>query len=95
MPSPARASRSAARLHRSILLVGLGWLLLASARGPVVQVLAADAATGPHIDVLTATGVVDNVMATYIEQGVAGATDGGKGAVPSGNQRNLAKPSVE
>jgi membrane-bound serine protease (ClpP class) len=81
MPSPARASRSAARLHRSILLAGLAWLLLASARAPIVPVLAAEASTGPHIDVLTATGIVDNVMATYIQQGVQAATDGGASAV--------------
>lgn len=81
MPSSERASRSAARLHRSILLAGLAWLLLASARAPVLPVLAADATTEPHIVVLTATGIVDNVMATYIEQGVAGAADGGASAV--------------
>ena len=81
MPPSARASRSAARLHRSILLAGLAWLLLVAVRQPTTEVLAADAATGPHIDVLTATGVVDNVMATYIEQGVARAADGGARAV--------------
>ncbi len=71
MPPSARASRSAARLHRSILLAGLAWLLLAAVPIPALPVLAADATTDPHIDVLTATGTVDNVMATYIEQGVA------------------------
>ncbi|HSL75813.1 MAG TPA: nodulation protein NfeD [Candidatus Limnocylindrales bacterium] len=79
MPPTTRASRSAARLHRSILLAGLAWLLLAAVRQPVADTLAADA--GPHIDVLTATGVVDNVMATYIEQGVARAAEGDATAV--------------
>jgi membrane-bound serine protease (ClpP class) len=55
--------------------------VLAGARQPAVEVLAADTTTAPHIDVLTATGVVDNVMATYIEQGVARAADGGANAV--------------
>ena len=81
MPPTARASRSAARLHRSILLAGLAWLLLAAVPIPALPVLAADATTDPHIDVLTATGTVDNVMATYIEQAVAAAEDGGAKAV--------------
>jgi membrane-bound serine protease (ClpP class) len=81
MPPTSRASRSAARLHRSILLAGLAWLVLAAIRLPDVPVLAADTATGPHIDVLTATGVVDNVMATYIEQGVVHGADSGAEAV--------------
>jgi membrane-bound serine protease (ClpP class) len=81
MPRSSRASRSATRLHRSIILAGLAWLLLAAGRQPAFEVLAADTAAGPHIDVLTATGVVDNVMATYIEQGVARAADGDARAV--------------
>src|SRR6188508_35259 len=81
MPPTARASRSAARLHRSILLAGLAWLLLANAGAPVLSVLAADATADPHIDVLTATGTVDNVMATYIEEGVKAAAAGGASAV--------------
>jgi membrane-bound serine protease (ClpP class) len=80
MRPPARASRSAARLSRSILLAGMAWLLLAAVRQPVAPVLGADEAA-PHIDVMTATGVVDNVMATYVEQGVAQAFDGGASAV--------------
>src|SRR6186997_340216 len=78
MPPTSRASRSAARLHRSILLAGLAWLILAALHQPVAPVLATETTTaGSHIDVLTATGTVDNVMATYIEQGVAhGATSG-------------------
>ena len=81
MPPSARASRSAARLHRSILLAGLAWLLLAAVPIPALPVLAADSTSDPHIDVLTATGTVDNVMATYIEQAVAAAEDGGAKAV--------------
>ena len=81
MSPTSRASRSAARLHRSILLAGLVWLVLAAARLPDVPVLAAESTTQPHIDVLTATGVVDNVMATYIEQGVAQGASGEAEAV--------------
>src|SRR6187401_2142617 len=94
MPPTARASRSAARLHRSILLAGLAWLLLANTGAPVLSVLAADAtadphidvlaaiaSADPHIDVLTATVTVDNVMATYIEEGVKAAAAGGASAV--------------
>ena len=81
MSPTSRASRSAARLHRSILLAGLAWLVLAAARLPDVPVLAAESTTQPHIDVLTATGVVDNVMATYIEQGVAQGASGEAEAV--------------
>src|SRR3954471_13914701 len=77
----ARASRSAARLHRSILLAGLAWLLLALANAAALPALAAESTSDPHIDVLTATGTVDNVMATYIEQGVRAAADGGATAV--------------
>ena len=80
MRPSARASRSAARLSRSILLAGMAWLLLAAVRQPVDVVRGADE-TAAHIDVLTATGVVDNVMATYVEQGVAQALDGGASAV--------------
>ena len=80
MRPSARASRSAARLSRSILLAGMAWLVLAAVREPVVIVRGADE-TATHIDVLTATGVVDNVMATYVEQGVAQASDGGASAV--------------
>ncbi|MFL5710960.1 MAG: NfeD family protein [Chloroflexota bacterium] len=77
----ARASRSAARLHRSILLAGLAWLLLALANAAALPALAAESTSDPHLDVLTATGTVDNVMATYIEQGVRAAADGGATAV--------------
>src|SRR3954469_10240638 len=77
----ARASRSAARLHRSILLAGLAWLLLALANAAVLPALAAESTSDPHIDVLTATGTVDNVMATYVEQGVSAAAEGGATAV--------------
>jgi membrane-bound serine protease (ClpP class) len=82
MPPSALAVRSADRLRRSILLAGLAWLLVGALHEPWLDVLAADeATTTPHIDVLTATGVVDNVMATYIEHGVAQAFDDGSAAV--------------
>src|SRR3954454_572601 len=77
----ARASRSAARLHRSILLAGLAWLLLALANAAVLPALAAESTSDHHIDVLTATRAGDPVMATYIEQGVRAAADGGATAV--------------
>jgi membrane-bound serine protease (ClpP class) len=80
MRPTARASRSAVRLSRSIILAGMAWLLLAAVHQPVATVLGADEPS-PHIDVLTATGVVDNVMATYVEQGVAQAFNGGASAV--------------
>jgi membrane-bound serine protease (ClpP class) len=79
MPSP-RAARSAVRLRRSILLAGLAWLLVAAVDHPASRAVAADAATSPHVDVLTATGVVDNVLATYIEEGLERATRDGSSA---------------
>ena len=81
MPPTSRASRSAARLHRSILLAGLAWLALAAIHQPTPSILAAETTSQPHIDVLTVTGTVDNVMATYIEQGVAHGANGGAAAV--------------
>jgi membrane-bound serine protease (ClpP class) len=82
MAPSALAVRSADRLRRSILLAGLAWLLVGALHGPPGDVLAADSATPtPHIDVLTATGVVDNVMATYVESGLAQAFDDGAAAV--------------
>jgi membrane-bound serine protease (ClpP class) len=83
MSPSARAARSAVRLRRSILLAGLAWLLLGAlgALDRPDRVLAADPNPSPHIDVLTATGVVDNVLATYIEEGIARASLDGSAAV--------------
>jgi membrane-bound serine protease (ClpP class) len=81
MSPSARAARSAVRLRRSIILAGLAWLLLGALDRPIEPVLAADPTVPPHVDVLTATGVVDNVMATYIEQGIERADLDGSSAV--------------
>ncbi|HEX2469782.1 MAG TPA: nodulation protein NfeD [Candidatus Limnocylindrales bacterium] len=81
MPPSTRAARSAVRLRRSILLAGLAWLLVAALDHPAGRAVAADPATPPHVDVLTATGVVDNVLATYIEEGLERATRDGSSAV--------------
>jgi membrane-bound serine protease (ClpP class) len=81
MPPSARAARSAVRLRRSILLAGLAWLLLGALDRSADRVLAADPTVPPHIDVLTATGVVDNVLATYVEEGIERASLDGSSAV--------------
>src|SRR4026209_2540278 len=82
MPPTSRASRSAARLHRSILLAGLAWLILAALHQPVAPALATETTTpGPPIAVLTATGPVDHGTATYTEQGVAHGAPSGAAAV--------------
>jgi len=78
---PSTASRFAARLRRSILLAGLAWLLVGAFHHAGADVLAADPTTPPHADVLTATGIVDSVMATYIEQGIQHASIDGSSAV--------------
>jgi membrane-bound serine protease (ClpP class) len=69
MQPSRRARRSAAHLSRFFVLAGLAWLLVAALRGPASPIRAADATGGP-IYVMTATGVVDNVMAGYFEEGV-------------------------
>jgi membrane-bound serine protease (ClpP class) len=56
-------------------------LLVAALDHPAGRAVAADPATPPHVDVLTATGVVDNVLATYIEQGIERASIDGSSAV--------------
>ncbi len=74
IPSP-RVIRAAEHLRRLFVAAGLAWLVVAAARGPVDTIRAADGSA--PIYVLTTTGVVDNVMAGYIEEGVArAATDG-------------------
>src|SRR5688572_2484443 len=81
MSPSARAARSASRLRRSILLAGLAWLLVGALDRPADRVLAADPTVPPHVDVLTASGVVDNVLATYIEEGIERAALDGSSAV--------------
>ncbi len=75
----ARAARSAGRLRRSILLAGMAWLLATALDEPPAVVQAAD--PGRPVYVLTATGIVDNVMAGYIEEGVRRAEADGAPAV--------------
>jgi membrane-bound serine protease (ClpP class) len=60
------------RTRRLLLAaLGLGWLLLA----PTIH------GAGKTVDVLTATGIVDNVMAGYIGDGIASAERNGDAAV--------------
>jgi membrane-bound serine protease (ClpP class) len=47
----------------------------------VVGVAGLARASSPHIVVLSATGIVDNVMAGYLEDGIANAADDGAAAV--------------
>jgi membrane-bound serine protease (ClpP class) len=77
-PSP-RVSRSAGHLSRLVTIAGLAWWLATALAGPAVQVVAAADATdtGTPIYVATATGVVDNVMAGYIEESVKKAVADG------------------
>jgi len=67
------AMRPARRLPVRLLLAatGLGWLLLA----PTIH------GAGKTVEVLTATGIVDNVMAGYIGDGIASAERDGDAAV--------------
>jgi membrane-bound serine protease (ClpP class) len=76
---PARVVRATEHLRRLFVAAGLAWLVVAAARGPVDAIRAADG-TAP-IYVLTTTGVVDNVMAGYIEEGVARAAADGSPAI--------------
>ena len=65
--------QSASRHRLSLALVSLGVLLLALA--------GASRAAGPEVVVLPTTGVVDNVMAGYLGDGIARAADEGAAAV--------------
>ena len=78
-PSP-RVLRMVERLSRLFVAAGLAWLLVGALRGPTDVVLAVDE-TGPPIYTLTATGVVDSVMAGYIEEGVRRAAADGSPAI--------------
>jgi membrane-bound serine protease (ClpP class) len=82
-PSP-RALRSAERLSRLLAVAGLAWWLSSALNGNVVTVARAaeePTAGGPPIYVATATGVVDNVMAGYIEESVKRAARDGSPAL--------------
>ena len=76
---PARVVRATEHLRRLFVAAGLAWLVVAGARGPVDAIRAADGSA--PIYVLTTTGVVDNVMAGYIEEGVARAAADGSPAI--------------
>jgi membrane-bound serine protease (ClpP class) len=82
-PSP-RALRSAQRLSRLLAVAGLAWWLTGALNGnmtPVVRAAEETVAGGPPIYVATATGVVDNVMAGYIEEAVKRAARDGSPAL--------------
>jgi membrane-bound serine protease (ClpP class) len=71
-PSP-RVIRSAEHLSRLLAVAGLAWWLAGALNGNLTPVVrAAGETTGgePPIYVATATGVVDNVLAGYIEESV-------------------------
>jgi membrane-bound serine protease (ClpP class) len=76
----ARVVRSAEHLSRLFIAAGLAWLLLGALRGPADAIRAAEG-DGPPVYVLTATGVVDSVMAGYLEEGVGRAASAGSPAV--------------
>ncbi len=63
--------RSASSPRMALFLALLGWVVLASAAR----------AADRHVVVLPATGVVDNVLAGYLEEGIAGAHRSGAAAV--------------
>jgi membrane-bound serine protease (ClpP class) len=72
--------RSAEHLSRLLVVAGLAWWLSSALNGNVAPVVrAAGETTGsePPIYVATATGVVDNVMAGYIEESIKRAAGDG------------------
>jgi membrane-bound serine protease (ClpP class) len=81
MNGPSRVVRFAAGLSRFTIAAGLAWLMMAALGGLPRSATAAETAAPPAGDptapvyVLTATGVVDNVMAGYIEESVKRATE--------------------
>jgi membrane-bound serine protease (ClpP class) len=68
------------RVHRAIVLAGFAWLLATALDAPRTDAQAADPAPAPIV-VLTATGVVDNVMAGYVDEGIRRAAADGAAAV--------------
>jgi membrane-bound serine protease (ClpP class) len=75
--------RYAPRLGRLLVAAGLAWLLAGAPGGLTPSLAAADPSPAPlpagdptaPVYVVTATGVVDNVMAGYIEESVRRAAD--------------------
>ena len=88
MDRPTRVTRSAARLSRLLLGIGAAMLLAAVVEvGHAGSAAAADPSPAPAgepgapVYVLTATGVVDNVMAGYIEEAVKQAASAASPAI--------------
>jgi membrane-bound serine protease (ClpP class) len=82
MNPSARVVRTAEHLSRLVTVAGLAWSLSTALGAPAVEVVAAASpqASAP-IYVATATGVVDNVMASYIEESVKRAAQDGSPAL--------------
>jgi membrane-bound serine protease (ClpP class) len=82
MNPSARVIRTAEHLSRLVTVAGLAWSLSTALGAPTVEVVAAQSpqASAP-IYVATATGVVDNVMASYIEESVKRAAQDGSPAL--------------
>jgi membrane-bound serine protease (ClpP class) len=80
MNPSARVIRSAEHLSRLVTVAGLAWLLstaLGGSLAPIVLATDTTAGSDPPIYVATATGVVDNVMAGYIDEAVKRAARDG------------------
>jgi membrane-bound serine protease (ClpP class) len=83
MDPSTRVLRFAARLGRLLVLSGMAWLLAAALGLPPSPMKAADPSPPPShagdptapVYVVSATGIVDNVMAGYIEESVKRAAD--------------------
>ena len=83
MDPSTRAFRSAVRLGHFLVVTWMAWLLVVALGGPAQATLAADPSPTPApagdpaapVYVISATGVVDNVMAGYIEEAVKRAAD--------------------
>lgn len=67
----SRARTSGMGVRLAVALASLAWLVIA----PVVR------GAGPSVEVLHASGIVDNVMAGYLGDGIAGAARNGAAAV--------------
>ena len=83
MDPSKRALRLAARLGRYLAVTWMAWLLVAAFGGPAGSVRAADPSPSPApagdptapVYVIAATGIVDNVMAGYIEESIKRAAE--------------------
>jgi membrane-bound serine protease (ClpP class) len=83
MDPSMRPFRSAVRLGRFLVVAWMAWLLVAALGGPAQPIRAADPSPTPApagdpaapVYVISATGIVDNVMAGYIEEAVQRAVD--------------------